>query len=79
MSKGPRDHCNKCGKRVESNWDSPIVYCCYCWCGRTWCSEACAKAEGYLFVGDAYDTDHVSCAHCRTPEQERQWKAEISR
>jgi hypothetical protein len=37
-----------------------------CWCERWWCCEEHALADGWVFRGDAYEVDHVSCQYCRS-------------
>jgi hypothetical protein len=57
-------HCHHCGRRVNFNPYNGDSYR-GCWCGLWWCCEQHALAEGWIWIGDPYETDHVSCDNCR--------------
>ena len=39
----------------------PMVWC---ECGKCWCSDECAEADGYK-IADNENTDDCSCKYCR--------------
>jgi hypothetical protein len=56
--------CLECNKKIS--WNAKDKQNPHgCWCGRWWCSEECVKNAGYIFQGDSYDTDDISCKFCR--------------
>jgi len=46
------------------NLNEGLMYKCGCWCGRHWCSDACADKDDWIFIGDSYETDYVGCKYC---------------
>ena len=63
-----KSHCAKCNRKIDFAHSGDSY--CGCWCGRWWCCEEHAKQDGWVVVGDAYDTDLVDCNHCRKKQKE---------
>jgi hypothetical protein len=55
---GKNDKC-PCGKKNSEN-----VSYTRCWCGQWFCSKEHALENGYDFIGDSYEVQHVSCKYC---------------
>ena len=56
--------CARCDEEI--NFD-PIDGDSYrgCWCRRWWCCEKHAKLDGWVYIGDSYETDLVYCNYCK--------------